>query len=68
MLKTILAVIGLCAVAYWLLGAQPAECEYGVCTGAPCWAQTCISDGCFCIQPGPGQKGFCGGPGPSPIN
>ncbi len=52
MLKTILAMIGLATLAYWLLGAQTATCVW--CPTFTCFAR-CSTD-CACVS-----KDYSGG-------
>ena len=58
MIRTILAFIGICTLAYWLLGAKEADCGEN-CYSIVCYAQTCTGN-CTCMQPdGLGTKGWC---------
>ncbi len=60
MIKTILALIGLLTVAYWLLAAKPAECDDCYLTGQACYGQFECGEYCSCFQPdGHGSRGFC---------
>ena len=60
MIRTILALIGLCTLAYWLVGAYPAECQDCLIAGSTCYSQAECGEYCSCFQPdGLGKPGFC---------
>jgi hypothetical protein len=60
MIRTLLALLGLITLGYWLLAASPAKCTNCILTGFPCYGQVECGLNCSCIQPdGLGSKGFC---------
>ena len=57
MIRTVLAIIGIVALAIWLLGASPAECTY--CGNAFCLDTSGCFEGCACAIDYGDASGHC---------
>lgn len=58
MIRTLLALVGLCTLAYWLLGAKTVECD--TCLNTLCLTSSgCGGNQCACVMPFGEPSGTC---------